>query len=145
MPFTGLGITEHNNKFTDRNTKKRPAEDEIEKPKKKRDALAGLSRKEKRRKMAAMEDAEDREEGTNTKIAASIRSAKKAARPTKMSVIAPERPKGVTPKKKKKGGKSQFEQEIGRPRPEGHKKRQAAAAAAKGSPKKGGKGGKKRF
>lgn len=137
----GLGITEHNSKFNDRKSKKRPAEEEVEKPKKRRDALAGLSRKEKRRKMAAMEDAEDREEGTSTKIAASIRSAKKAARPTKMSVIAPERPKGMTPKKKKKGG-SKFEQEIGRPRPEGGKKK-----AAQGSPKKGGWGGKggKRF
>lgn len=94
--------------------------------------------------MAAMEDAEDREEGTNVKIEASIRSAKKAARPTKMGVIAPQREKGMTPKKKKKGG-SKFEHELGRPRADGQGAKKKAADKKRedrASPKKGGRGGK---
>ncbi|KAF8158306.1 P-loop containing nucleoside triphosphate hydrolase protein [Crassisporium funariophilum] len=73
--------------------RKKPVE--VEKPK--RDKLAGLSRKAKRRKMT-ME--EDKELGDDKGISAAIRSAKKAARPAKIGV--PERKDSKPSKKKRK-------------------------------------------
>lgn len=56
--------------------------DELEVKKPKRDKYDGLSRRLKRRKMAAEEDAEV---GDGQQISASIRSAKKSSRPTKIT------------------------------------------------------------
>lgn len=62
--------------------------------------------------MAAEEDREDAAAGGKYSIDASVRSAKKAARPVKLTVAAPERvPKDRT--KKKKGAKNAFERELG--------------------------------
>ncbi|KAK4050391.1 nucleolar DEAD-box protein required for synthesis of 60S ribosomal subunit [Microbotryomycetes sp. JL201] len=110
----GLGVTEHNSKFTDKKGKKRAAPEEDAKPAPKRTPFSGLSRKEKRRKMAAMEDAQEREEGSASKINSSIRAAKKAAMPRKMTAVkqAGDGPgAGSKRKKGKKGGK--FDREIG--------------------------------
>lgn len=79
----------------------------------KRTPFSGLSRKEKRRKMAAEEDKEDREEGRRNDMDASFRAAKKATRPTKMTVAAPPRDPGHTAPKKKKQPKNHFDREIG--------------------------------
>lgn len=75
-----------------------------------------MSRKEKRRKMAADEDREDQlaedRSASRGSIDSSIRSAKKAARAPKMTVVAPEKVhKDRT--KKKKGAKNGFERELG--------------------------------
>ncbi|KAF5374766.1 hypothetical protein D9758_000276 [Tetrapyrgos nigripes] len=68
-------------------------------PKPKRDKFAGLSRKQKRRKLAMEEDAED---GSGNGLNAAIRSAKKASRPSKIG--EPERrPQKAKSKDKKKG------------------------------------------
>lgn len=64
--------------------------------------------------MMAAEDREDMEEGIRKDISSSIRSAKKAGRPTKMTVVAPERDKGYTaPKKKSNKHKGGFDRELG--------------------------------
>ncbi|KAM0793768.1 hypothetical protein ACM66B_001186 [Microbotryomycetes sp. NB124-2] len=122
----GLGITEHNSKFVDNKGKKRAApEEDNAKPAPKRTPFSGLSRKEKRRKMAAMEDAQDREEGSSQKINSSIRAAKKAAMPRKMTAVRQASDNGghsAKPKRKgKKGGK--FDREIGQAGGAGGKKR----------------------
>ena len=78
----------------------------------KRDKFAGLTRRAKRRKMANEEDETDRRA-----IGASIRSAKKAIRPTKIG--APEaRPRKAKPKKvrgepKKQKSTSSFDRDLG--------------------------------
>ncbi|GAA5922859.1 DEAD/DEAH box helicase [Sporobolomyces koalae] len=106
-----LGTAEHNSKFSQK--AKRPLEEEepLSKPPK-RTPFSGLSRKEKRRKIMMREEAEDREEGVSQSIGASIRSVKKAARPTKMSHARPERPDGP-PVKQKKVKKAAFDKEMG--------------------------------
>ncbi|KWU46798.1 DEAD-domain-containing protein, partial [Rhodotorula sp. JG-1b] len=111
-----LGKDEHNSKFAEK-TKKRTFEEEepLSKPPK-RTPFSGLSRREKRRKMAAREDEEDRESGAYREVAASIRSAKKAARPEKLQALRPERPSGFEAgnrKKDKKAKKSAFDREMG--------------------------------
>lgn len=66
--------------------------------------------------MAAREDEEDRESGAYREVAASIRSAKKAARPEKLQALRPERPSGFEAgnrKKDKKAKKSAFDREMG--------------------------------
>jgi ATP-dependent RNA helicase DDX27 len=63
--------------------------------------------------MAAEEDRADQEAGMKNSIVASVRSAKKAALPRKMTVVAPERILGQTPKKKKGKKKGGFEKELG--------------------------------
>lgn len=70
-----------------------------EKPK--RDKFAGLSRRMKRRKLAAEED---KEEGIDRAVGAAIRSAKKAARPSKIGQT-PSKPSS-TPTKSRGGKKS---------------------------------------
>lgn len=62
--------------------------------------------------MAAREEAEDRDEGVSQSIGASIRSMKKAARPSKMTYARPERPDGPAPKQKKLK-KQAFDKEMG--------------------------------
>ena len=82
----------------------------------KRDKLAGLTRKAKRRKLALKEDAEMGETGA---MKAAIRSAKRESRPNKIGL--PERPrdarktKGKEKKnrKKERGNKIGFEKELG--------------------------------
>jgi ATP-dependent RNA helicase DDX27 len=63
----------------------------------KRDKFAGLSRRAKRRKLAREDETEQRDKGA---IAASIRSAKKMQRPTKIGL-----PEARDYKKEKKAGK----------------------------------------
>lgn len=85
-------------------------------PQPKRTPFSGLSRREKRRKMAAREDEEDRESGAYREVAASIRSAKKASRPERLQALRPERPSGFEAgnrKKDKKAKKSAFDREMG--------------------------------
>ncbi|GAA6059375.1 hypothetical protein JCM10212_003273 [Sporobolomyces blumeae] len=108
-----LGTAEHNAKFNDK--KKRSLEEEEPASKApKRTPFSGLSRREKRRKMAAREDEADREEGIAQSIGASIRSVKKAARPSKMTHARPERPAGDgMSKKQKKQKKALFDREMG--------------------------------
>ncbi|GAA5861340.1 hypothetical protein JCM1840_005338 [Sporobolomyces johnsonii] len=110
-----LGTAEHNAKFSAK--QKRPFEEEEEPLSKppKRTPFSGLSRRDKRRKMAAREEEEDREDGTARSIGASIRSAKKAALPRKMTFVREERPEGGASgaSKKKKGKKNAFEKEMG--------------------------------
>ena len=87
-----------------------------------------MSRREKRRKLAAQADAEDREEGVKQRISSSIRSAKKAALPKKMTVVREAGSgsnAGVSKKKGKKGKKGGgFDREIGQ------------AGSGKGKPKR---------
>ena len=84
----------------------------------KRDKFAGLTRRAKRRKMAAEDDETD-----HRAIGASIRSAKKAMRPTKIGM--PEaRPQKAKAKRTrsvpKQKGASSFESDLGqRPKTEG--------------------------
>ncbi|GAA5949694.1 hypothetical protein JCM3765_002758 [Sporobolomyces pararoseus] len=108
-----LGTAEHNSKFSQKNKRKveEEAEETLSKAPK-RTPFSGLSRKEKRRKMAAREEAEDRDEGVSQSIGASIRSMKKAAMPTKMTHFRPERPEGG-PTKVKKMKKKSFDKEMG--------------------------------
>ncbi|KAK4052203.1 nucleolar DEAD-box protein required for synthesis of 60S ribosomal subunit [Microbotryomycetes sp. JL221] len=123
-----LGVTEHNSKFNDKKGKKRAAPEEDAKPAPKRTPFSGLSRREKRRKMAAMEDAEDRDEGVSQKINSSIRSAKKAAMPRKMTAVRQPSEGGTQSRNKKgknKGGK--FDRDMG----------QAGSSANGGRKKKG--------
>ncbi|GAA5908090.1 DEAD/DEAH box helicase [Sporobolomyces salmoneus] len=107
-----LGTAEHNSKFSQKKNKRPLEEEESLSKAPKRTPFSGLSRKEKRRKMAAREDAEDRSEGVSQSIGASIRSIKKAARPSKMTYARPERPEGPTPKQKKQK-KAAFDREMG--------------------------------
>lgn len=72
----------------------------------KRDKFAGLSRRAKRRKMANEEDAEE-----TPAIRAAVRSAKKAARPTKIG--EPERRAGPTKKREKKARAKQRVAKVG--------------------------------
>ncbi|GAA6013332.1 hypothetical protein JCM11491_006357 [Sporobolomyces phaffii] len=106
-----LGTAEHNSKFSQKNKRKVEEEEPLSKAPK-RTPFSGLSRKEKRRKMAAREEAEDRDEGVAQSIGASIRSMKKAARPTKMTYARPERPDGPAPKPKKVK-RHAFDKEMG--------------------------------
>ncbi|GAA5854111.1 hypothetical protein JCM5353_003087 [Sporobolomyces roseus] len=106
------GTAEHNSKFSHKNGKRPFEEEEPVSKAPKRTPFSGLSRKEKRRKMAAREEAEDREEGVSQSIGASIREMKKAARPTKMTYARPERPVGG-PAKPKKVKKAAFDKEMG--------------------------------
>jgi ATP-dependent RNA helicase DDX27 len=78
----------------------------------KRTPYSGMSRKEKRRKMAAEEDREDQDAGTKSSINASIRSVKKLARAPKMTVAPPPRVAGKDRSKPKKG-KGGFDKELG--------------------------------
>lgn len=81
----------------------------------KRDKFAGLTRKAKRRKMAMDED---ERAGDNAAVNAAIRSAKKAARPTKIGLPEskglPRRSKEKTNKTRKATqGKGSFERDMG--------------------------------
>lgn len=94
--------------------------------------------------MAAEEDREDQDEGTKSSINASIRSVKKASRPTKMTVAAPERVPGKDRSKPKKKGKGGFDRELGmsgkiereqgekEQRPSPMKRKQMGGSAGKG-------------
>ncbi|RXW22932.1 hypothetical protein EST38_g2903 [Candolleomyces aberdarensis] len=96
-----------------------------------RDKFAGLSRKAKRRKMA-ME--EDREAGTEKAINAAIRSAKKAARPSKIGHVAkpsaPSKARGGKPGalSTRSGKKGAFDTDFG-----SRAKHQEGVRAVKGS------------
>lgn len=106
--------------------------------------------------MAAEDDKEDREEGRRNDMDASFRAAKKAARPTKMTVAAPPREDDKPKPKKKKKNQSVFDREIGQAGKE-EKKRgevspkkrsQTGGSAGKGkasfgSNKRAGKAGKR--
>ncbi|GAA5845564.1 hypothetical protein JCM3766R1_000783 [Sporobolomyces carnicolor] len=107
-----LGTAEHNSKFSQKKGKRPLEEEETLSKAPKRTPFSGLSRKEKRRKMAAREEAEDRDEGVSQSIGASIRSIKKAARPSKMTYARPERPEGPAPEQKKQK-KAAFDREMG--------------------------------
>lgn len=121
----------------------------VDDTKPKRDKLSGLSRKAKRRKMI---NAEDEELGDQKSLNASIRSAKKAARPPKIGV--PERGGLHTGKKRNKSsakkprGGSTFESDLSqksKPR-EGIRARRddAVKLGNKGGGSKGGNKTKKR-
>ena len=112
-----------------------------------RDKLAGLSRKAKRRKMA-ME--EDREAGTEKAVSAAIRSAKKASRPSKIGHVAkpsaPSKARGGKPgaQSARSGKKGAFDTDFG-----SRAKNQEGVRAVKGSKpnlnkKMKGKGGKRK-
>ncbi|GAA5856187.1 hypothetical protein JCM8547_000810 [Rhodosporidiobolus lusitaniae] len=126
-----LGKAEHNAKFPEKSKKRQLTLDEDAaegaKPPK-RTPFSGLSRREKRRKIAMRDDEEDRETGTYGEVASSIRAAKKAARPMAHTYAKPERPAGEQqPKKKKKrGGKFDLEMGVeggGRPKADGKERR----------------------
>ncbi|KII94365.1 hypothetical protein PLICRDRAFT_133018 [Plicaturopsis crispa FD-325 SS-3] len=118
------------------------AKKEEEAPKPKRDKFAGLSRKAKRRKLAMQED---EEMGDSRALTASIRSAKKAARPQKIGIPEKRPPKGKDKKSRKKvtsrtGGA--FERDLGQKqkpgRGEGVRAKKGDAIGGMGK-KKGGK------
>ncbi|GAA5837176.1 hypothetical protein JCM9279_005608 [Rhodotorula babjevae] len=126
-----LGKDEHNSKFSEKERKKRPhadAEEEVLSKPPKRTPFSGLSRRDKRRKLANMEDEEDAQRD----MGLSARAAKKAQRPTKILQAAPERvPRNDVGKKKAKKAKgSVFDRESG--------------IAGEGSAAGAGKGGEKR-
>ncbi|KAK4705521.1 ATP-dependent RNA helicase DDX27, partial [Phenoliferia sp. Uapishka_3] len=133
------GLAEHNSKFSEKVVReKRPATDDgyVAKPPK-RTPFSGMSRKEKRRKMAADEDREDREEGNRVNLDASFRAAKKATRPTKMTVAPPPRdPDAKRPKKKKA---NVFDREIGQA---GKAEKRMGPASPRKKSEKGGSAGK---
>lgn len=106
--------------------------------------------------MAAEEDREDQDAGTKNSIDASIRSVKKAARPVRLTVAAPERAPGSKDRSKKKKGKSGFDRELGmagkaekergdQPAPAQKKKffGGSAGKAKQGGDKRGSKPGKR--
>lgn len=107
----------------------------------KRLPFAGLSRKEKRRKIAAQDDIDDATDarGKNSKgsIDASVRSAKRSARPVKLTTAPAERV--AIAKGKKKKAKNGFERELG---VNGAKERERAAAESNGGGGGGGGGAK---
>ncbi|TNY21649.1 P-loop containing nucleoside triphosphate hydrolase protein [Rhodotorula diobovata] len=123
-----LGKDEHNSKFSEKERKKRPHGDEEEEPLSKppkRTAFSGLSRRDKRRKLANMEDEED----AQREMGLSARAAKKAQRPTKITQAKPERePRSPLKKKKKNAKGSVFDRESG-----------LAGEAAGGKEKRAGK------
>lgn len=101
--------------------------------------------------MAAADEREDRESGVRGEVEASIRSAKKASRPGKLTFAKPDHVPGTQPKKKKKGGKSTFDRELGQAgkaekekkmRPSPIKRKQAGGSAGK-SNQGGGAAGKR--
>ncbi len=147
----GLGLAEHNGKFAERGVnKKRKAEEEAaEKKKDRRDPFRGMSRKEKRRKQAALDDKEDQDDGTYREINSAVRSAKKKALPTRMTVVAPEKEKGITAKKPKKGGffdKEKFranEEGAGASRPRAIRTAGGSAGKPKGTGKAMGPKGRR--
>ncbi|GAA5898184.1 hypothetical protein JCM8208_000174 [Rhodotorula glutinis] len=109
-----LGKDEHNSKFSEKERKKRPhadAEEEVLSKPPKRTPFSGLSRRDKRRKLANMEDEEDAQRD----MGLSARAAKKAQRPSKILQAAPERaPRNDVGKKKAKKAKgSVFDRESG--------------------------------
>ncbi|GAA5909291.1 hypothetical protein JCM6882_003790, partial [Rhodosporidiobolus microsporus] len=114
-----LGKVEHNSKFPEKANKKRglSLDDDEDAPRApKRTPFAGLSRREKRRKIAMREDEEDRETGADREMGASIRAAKKAARPGKHAFAKPDRVPGGEQggqRKKKKEKVGKFEREMG--------------------------------
>ncbi|BGP12480.1 hypothetical protein JCM10213_006952 [Rhodosporidiobolus nylandii] len=139
-----LGKAEHNAKFPEKG-KKRGLEDDEEQPRApKRTPFSGLSRREKRRKMAMREEEEDRETGSYGDVNMSIRAAKKASLPGKLTFAKPERPAGEDGQKKKKKAKvGKFDREMGvapdRPGAGGKEKR---AGKREREMLKGGPGGK---
>ncbi|GAA5828217.1 hypothetical protein JCM11251_002640 [Rhodosporidiobolus azoricus] len=115
---SNLGKKEHNSKFPEKANKKRglSLDDDDEGPKApRRTPFSGLSRREKRRKMAARDDEEDHETGYDRELGASIRSAKKAARPGRLTTAKPERTaeEMQQQRKKKKAKVGKFDREIG--------------------------------
>ncbi|KPV78136.1 uncharacterized protein RHOBADRAFT_23094 [Rhodotorula graminis WP1] len=109
-----LGKDEHNSKFSEKERKKRPHaadEEEVLSKPPKRTPFSGLSRRDKRRKLANMEDEEDAQRD----MGLSARAAKKAQRPTKILQAKPERePRNEVGKKKAKKAKgSVFDRESG--------------------------------
>ncbi|KAL0951162.1 hypothetical protein HGRIS_007894 [Hohenbuehelia grisea] len=125
-------------------SKKRAASTQ-EEPKPKRDKFAGLSRRVKRRKLAREED---EALGNAKAMGAAIRSAKKAARPSKIGLPETRPSKG----KKSKDGKSARKKEKSRPaggfdKDLGQKAARSEGIRAKKSDKIGGmgkKGGKRK-
>ncbi|SCZ89753.1 BZ3500_MvSof-1268-A1-R1_Chr1-3g01556 [Microbotryum saponariae] len=103
------GLNEHNQKFRDRKPIK-PTTVTDDRPAPKRTAFSGLSRKEKRRKLASLEDAEDDDRG---KIEGSIRSAKRAALPRKMTVASEARATTHQSRKSKERRAGDFDRELG--------------------------------
>lgn len=71
-----------------------------------RDRFAGLSRKQKRSRLAReeveAEEAEERGRSSKHEVNASIRAAKKAQRPKELGIIEPKRQSGGKEKKKKR-------------------------------------------
>ncbi|KDE02678.1 hypothetical protein MVLG_06784 [Microbotryum lychnidis-dioicae p1A1 Lamole] len=103
------GLNEHNQKFRDRKPIK-PTTVADDRPAPKRTAFSGLSRKEKRRKLASLEDAEDDDRG---KIEGSIRSAKRAALPRKMTVSSEARATTHQSRKSRERRAGDFDRELG--------------------------------
>ncbi|SGY17305.1 BQ5605_C015g07740 [Microbotryum silenes-dioicae] len=108
-PALGAGLNEHNQKFRDRKPIK-PTTVADDRPAPKRTAFSGLSRKEKRRKLASLEDAEDDDRG---KIEGSIRSAKRAALPRKMTVSSEARATTHQSRKSRERRAGDFDRELG--------------------------------
>ncbi|GAA6020245.1 hypothetical protein JCM10207_004384 [Rhodosporidiobolus poonsookiae] len=113
-----IGKAEHNSKFPEKANKKRGLslddDDEAQSKPPRRTPFSGLSRREKRRKIAMREEEEDRETGSYAEVGASIRAAKKAAQPGKHTFAKPERaPIEPGQKKKKKAKVGKFDREMG--------------------------------
>ncbi|BGP36419.1 nucleolar DEAD-box protein required for synthesis of 60S ribosomal subunit [Rhodotorula kratochvilovae] len=107
-----LGKDEHNSKFSEKQKKKRTHDEEEAEPfskPPKRTPFSGLSRRDKRRKLASMEDEED----AQREMGLSARAAKKAQRPERLTVAKPERAPQESRKKKAKKGGSVFDREMG--------------------------------
>ncbi|SCV68087.1 BQ2448_208 [Microbotryum intermedium] len=109
-PDPGAGLSEHNQKFNNRKPIK-PTTGAADRPPAKRTAFSGLSRKEKRRKLTTVKDADDDDD--HGKIEGSIRSIKRAALPRKMTVAPVARAAGDQSKKIKKKRVGDFDRELG--------------------------------
>jgi len=118
------------------NEKSSGSKAQAEKPK--RDKFSGLSRRAKRRKLAS--EADTKEEGRATDAA--VRSAKKAARPTKIGILkGPSPRRSSTSKHKRKGdklGKAGFSHDQGskESRREGIRAKRGHVAKIKGNRRK---------
>ncbi|GAA5972686.1 hypothetical protein JCM11641_002973 [Rhodosporidiobolus odoratus] len=111
-----IGTAAHNAKFPEKANKRGLSlddDDEQQTKAPKRTPFSGLSRREKRRKIAMRDEEDDREDGSFGAVNHSIRSAKKAALPGRLSHAAPERPDREQGQKKKKPKVGKFDREIG--------------------------------
>jgi ATP-dependent RNA helicase DDX27 len=103
----------------------------------KRDKFSGLSRQAKRRKLASEADTKEERRATD----AAVRSAKKAARPTKIGIPKGPSPRRSTSKHKRKGdklGKAGFSHDQGSKgsRSEGIRAKRGDVAKIKGKRRK---------